>query len=200
MIERSTVSGNEPSESMLVIGTVGRNGSGKDAVVQYLERAHGVPTLSIGDVVRDTAEKRNLPATRDNLHRISEELMAEEGPGVFVRRLIDRIEEKGWRTVAVSGIRTPDDVDIFRRRFGESFLLVHVNVGDPHLRYLRLQRRDEARDPQTFDDFVAQDASEEEQFRLSETIARADVKIPNDGSKEQLDRLIEARIVPYLRV
>jgi dephospho-CoA kinase len=184
----------------IVIGAVGRNGSGKDTLIDYLARVHKVPALSVGDVVRRIAEERGLPTTRENLHKVSEQLMQQESPDVFIRQLIRQIERHDWPVVAVSGIRTPTDAETFRQRFGEDFLLVHVEVGDAHARYERLTRRDEPRDPQSFEDFEEQERAEEKQFRLSATIGHADLTIPNDGSLDEFHRRIETQLVqPYLK-
>ena len=38
---------------MIVLGAVGLNGSGKDALIEYLHERHGIQMLSMGDVVRE---------------------------------------------------------------------------------------------------------------------------------------------------
>lgn len=39
---------------MLVIGVIGRNYAGKDALVDILHERCSLPTLSVGDVVRES--------------------------------------------------------------------------------------------------------------------------------------------------
>lgn len=183
------------AQRTIVIGVVGRNGSGKDSLIKYLARAHNIPALSIGDVVRQIAEQQGLPTTRENLHEISQKLMKQAGPDVFTRQVVRQIEQHDWRAVAVGGIRTPDDVKLFRARFGEDFVLVHVAVDDAHLRFDRLKLRDEPRDPSSFEEFQQQERMEEEQFRLSETIRRADLTVQNDGSLEDFHQQIEEQLL-----
>ena len=41
-----------------IVGILGRNGSGKDEVADYLQRQYGFAKISIGDIVRDIAKFR----------------------------------------------------------------------------------------------------------------------------------------------
>jgi Ni2+-binding GTPase involved in maturation of urease and hydrogenase len=55
---------------MKVIGVVGRNGSGKDELLNYLHDRCGIKVLSMGDVVRDIAkseETRQGGRSKDSL-------------------------------------------------------------------------------------------------------------------------------------
>jgi dephospho-CoA kinase len=132
---------------MIVIGAVGLNGSGKDALIQYLHERHGLPILSMGDLVREMAAQRSMHLSRSNLHQLSQQTIEQHGADVFARKLIARIEGEPWEAVGVTGLRTPADVRTFREHFGDDFILVHVRVGDPWTRFERVRKRDEARDP-----------------------------------------------------
>ena len=180
---------------MEVVGVVGRIGSGKDEVVKYLQERCSAEMFSVGDVVRETARQENVTPTRTNLHRLSSRYMKDHGPDVFMRRLIHRIEEDSPDAACITGIRTPLDVALLRRRFGQRFLLLHVDVSDARTRFERVSERDDPRDPQTFDDFLEQDRSEEEQFGISKAIERCDVELNNDGSLQDLHRQIDRRII-----
>ena len=184
----------------LVIGIVGRAGAGKDELAEYLKRTHEVRALSIGEVVRKVAVWRGLPTTRDTLREISSTLKKHRGPDVFVRHVIRQILRQDGPVVAVSGIRTPLDVAAFRERFGDSFVLVHVSVGDPRQRFERLKQRGEPRDPESFEAFERQERAEEEQFDLEETIRLADLTIRNDGAPADFHRHIEEQLVRPLEL
>jgi len=180
---------------MKVIGIVGLNGSGKDELVDYLHQRCGVPMLSAGDIVREIAKEESIARTRANLHEISQEYMTQYGKGYFMKRLIEKIEEREWEAVAISGIRTPADVETLRAHFGEDLVVVHVEVTDSFVRYQRVKRRGKLRDPETYEDFLRQDATEEEMFHVSETIQHADMTINNDGTLEAFHRRIEESLV-----
>lgn len=183
---------------MIIIGAMGRNGSGKDALIDYLCQRCDMHKLSVGDIVRQIAEEEGIEPTRENLHEISQRYMAENGDSYFMHRVADRIESNGWKAVGVSGIRTPDDVRVARERFGDDLLLVHVRVDDPRVRYERLLARDQPRDRESFDDFYEQEREEEEQFQGGEALDEADVAINNSRSLEAFHEAIDYLLIEGL--
>jgi dephospho-CoA kinase len=180
---------------MNVIGVVGRNASGKDELLDYLHERCSLPVLSVGDIARELAEEEGVEPTRENLHEISERYLERHGSRYFVERLIERIEEEPWDSVGITGIRTPVDVEALRQRFGNDFLLVYAKVGDPALRFERTQARDSARDPDLYREFLEQDKEEEQLFRISEAIEKADLTIRNDASLEAFHERIDETII-----
>lgn len=180
---------------MIVIGAVGLNGSGKDALIEYLRERHGIPMLSMGDLVRDIAAQRDVEPTRGNLHELSQEAIEQHGRDYFAKKLIAQIEQISDEVVGVTGIRTPADVKTLREHFGDDFVLVHVRVGNPRTRFARVRERDEARDPESYDRFLRQDREEAEMYWIEETIEQADITIDNDGSLEDFHRAIKEQVV-----
>lgn len=176
---------------MRIIGVVGQNGSGKDEVVKHLRDRHGIPFLSSGDMVRALAANRGLEATRENLGRLTDEEFRQYGPGIFIRRVAETITARGWQQAGITGIRSPDDLTILRGAFGPGLTIIDVYVTDPRLRFERMTRRGEGRDPLDFRQFLAQDEAEEKRFRLKETAALADFHLSNDGSLDDLRRALE---------
>jgi dephospho-CoA kinase len=186
---------------MKVIGAIGRNASGKDEFVEYLSEQHDVPTLSIGDIVRDIAAEEDVHPTRDNLHEISQRCIDRYGKTYFVERLVEKIKEQGWDRVAVTGIRSPADVATLKEDFGDDFVLVHVRVGDPRIRFERSRDRDEPRDPKSFQKFLEQDEEEEQLFDIHEAIEEADLTIDNSASLDEFHEAIDTKVVePILKV
>lgn len=174
-----------------VIGVVGKIGSGKDEVLKYLKARYGVPYISTGDIVREIAEKEGLPPTRENLETISEQCFLELGKGCFVRMAAGEIKKRGWGTAGISGIRAPADVKALKELFGGDFALLRVEVKDPELRFQRVLRRHEGRDPEKYQEFLVQDRSEEEIFHISRTASMADLAVNNDGTLDDLHRQVD---------
>jgi len=174
-----------------VFAVLGQNGSGKDEVVKYLSRRYGIPLLSTGDMVRQLAAAKGIEPTRPNLQQISEEYFREKGRGAFVRLMVAEIKKKGWQAAGITGIRSPEDVKILRDAFGKDFFLFNVYVTDPQVRFQRMTRRAEERDPASYEQFLANDRREEEIFHISEAAKMADVSLSNDGTLEDLHRQIE---------
>jgi dephospho-CoA kinase len=177
-----------------VVGAVGLNGSGKDALIRYLGKRCGLTVLSLGDVARELAHLEGVTYTRGKLQEISQKYREKYGKNFFVKALIEEIDRKSLTKVGVSGIRTPTDVETLRQRFGSDFLLVHVDAGNPRIRFERLKQRGTARDPQNFEDFLVQEQTEKELFQVDIAIQGADVTVANDSTLEdfqhRIDRLI----------
>jgi len=180
---------------MRVIAAVGRNASGKDELADYVHRRCDVPVLASGDVARDIAQEQGIAPTRDNLHRLSRQAMAEHGEDFFMQCLIDQIEAHDWPAVVISGVRTPADIRTLRAHFGPDLLVVHVAVDDPKERYRRMQARDAPRDPESYEAFLRQEREEEDMFSVSQAIRRADVTVENDTTLEAFYRRIEETII-----
>ena len=186
---------------MKVIGVIGQNGSGKDEVLKYLQAEYGIPFLSTGDMVREIATKEGLAPTTENLGEISARYFREQGRGCFIRIVADRIRQNGWQIAGISGIRSLDDVIALRESFGKDFILVHVFVTDPHLRYARMSKRGEDRDPHSYEPFLKQDEAEEELFHIREAIGYTRYSLKNDGTVDDLRQEIEKvmrRIVHWM--
>jgi len=177
---------------MLVIGVVGKNGSGKDEVLKYLKKQYGVPYFSTGDMVREIAAEEGLEATRENLGMVSEKYFRQYGKGYFVQKLGQKIKNlHDCNAAGISGIRSPEDVAILENMFGNDFILLDVYVTDPRERFKRMVDRKQARDPLSYEQFLKQDDEEEKLFNVSGAEKKADVFIANDGSLEDLYLRIE---------
>jgi dephospho-CoA kinase len=178
-------------DKIKVIGVVGQNGSGKDEVLKFLRTKYGVPFLSTGDAVREIASSEGLEPTRENLRGISERRFREFGEGYFVRLVADKIRDTGWKIAGISGIRSLDDVINLKRIFDGDFTLIHVYISNPHIRYNRMIKRAEGRDPRSYEEFLRQDESEERLFSITKTEQYADHVVSNDGTLEDLHREID---------
>ena len=186
--------------AMKVIGIVGGIGSGKDEVLKYLRDRYGVPYLSTGDIVRRMAGEEGVEGTRENLEAISRRCFQDMGKGCFVRMAGDEILRQGWMVAGISGVRAPDDVELLRERFGRDFVLVRIDIKDPLVRFDRVRKRHEERDPLTYEAFQAQDRKEEETFNISKAVSLADYALDNSGPlaglHTEIDELIASGSLP----
>ena len=185
---------------MKIIGVIGQNGSGKDEVLKYLHAKYNVPFLSTGDIVREIAAQEGKEPTRENLQEISQRYFSEFGRGCFVKLAAENIQRNGWSTGGITGIRSLDDVKILRNSFGKDFILINVYVSSPEERYGRMLARGESRDPHTYEQFLRQDAAEEELFHVKSAARDANYAINNDGTLDDLhkeiDRLVSEKDLP----
>lgn len=173
-------------DKIRVLGAIGQNGSGKDEVLKYLRTKYGVPFLSTGDVVREIASKEGVEPTRENLGKISDRYFREFGKGYFIKLLADKIRQTVWEIAGISGIRALEDVSLLKDIFGQDFILIHVYITDPHVRYSRMVARQEERDPRSYEEFLQQDQAEEELFSLKAAEQQADYSLSNDGTLDDM--------------
>jgi dephospho-CoA kinase len=180
-----------------IIGVVGLNGSGKDEVVNYLHTRYQLPAISAGDLVREIAAGEGIEPTRDNLDRITRRYFAKYGQGYFLKLVTERIRQNKWQSAGISGIRSPQDVRIVKEELKDDFILVHVYISDPKVRYARMQKRGSQRDSITFEELLKQDQVSQELFQVNEAIRMADYSISNDGTlqdlQSQIDKLVTER-------
>ena len=169
---------------MIIIGMTGRNASGKTTAAQVLA-ARGFEYLSLSDVIREEAKKRQLPDVRENLIALGNELRERFGPGALAELTVARMQPD--RNYAVDSIRHPAEVMALRK--AGSFSLFHV-FAPLEARFQRALVRDRAGDARTLQDFIRQ---EEREFassnvaaqQLLETERLANRVIENNGTLEE---------------
>jgi dephospho-CoA kinase len=180
-----------------VIGTVGLIGSGKDTVISYVSKEFGIPMITISDLVKKIALEQKLEPTRENLTKLSLDCIKKYGRDFFPMEVVKIIEKNRWNVVGVAGIRSFTDVETFRKRFGEEFSLIFVDVPDANIRFERIRKRGEPRDPKSLDEFLEQDKEDEKNFKLSHAIKEADYVVRNDKDVDSLGREID-EIMPRI--
>jgi len=163
----------------LVIGLAGMPGAGKSVVVA-IAKGNGYGVVVMGDVVREEAKKRNLELSPEDLGKIMLELRQKEGSSVIAKRCIPKIEKTQEQKVIVDGIRSPSEVEQFKRRFPK-FTLIAIH-SSPETRFKRLYRRKRSDDPKDWQIFKERD-QRELSVGLGEAITMAEYKIVNEGEK-----------------
>jgi dephospho-CoA kinase len=175
------------SETKLrIIGITGMPGSGKGEV-SSIARGLGIPVRSMGDVVRGFFSD-NCP-NRDPMEtgKFADEERKKFGKDIWALRLIQDVEgivQGGNPTVIIDGVRSPQEVEVFRSKWGKdlSILCIHSS---PETRFMRLLSRGRNDDPVMRDEFEERDRRELE-WGLGDVIARADMMMINEATTEDL--------------
>ncbi len=170
---------------MLVLGITGPIGSGKDVVTNYLNEEYGFETFSCGDAIREIAKERDIEPTRENLQELGKSCREKQGNGFLGQKAAEMARNSHGERIAVNGIRSPEEVDVLRKSFDESFVLINVKT-DEKTRFERLRNRGRKGDPGNFEDFKKQDRKDKEKFGMEETFSKADLEIENNGSIKEL--------------
>jgi dephospho-CoA kinase len=125
----------------LVLGFVGKIGSGKSTVSTAVAEALGWPRTGFGDYVRALAAEKGLAVDRQTLQRLGESLV-NEGPTEFCRAVLNQANWEPGKSAVVDGIRHTAIVSALRETVAPTeLLLVFVAVADS-VRETRVQKRD----------------------------------------------------------
>lgn len=182
---------------MRVIGTVGLPGSGKGEAAA-VAREQDVPVVTMGDVIREECRRRGLdPAEHHGA--IAKRLREEEGPAAIAERTLPHVEEalESSDAVLVDGLRSVVELEAFRDRFGDDFVLVSVEAPF-ETRAERLGAR--ARDDSDMDrEALRQREARELGFGMGDVMERADVVVENtdtlESFRERVRRVLRGEAV-----
>lgn len=170
----------------IVVGVAGMPGSGK-ATVKEIAQEMGYSIVVMGDEIREEAKRRKLKPTPKNLGQLMLKLREEEGQAVVARRCVPKIERAEETVVIVDGIRSLHEVNEFKKRFPNFFLIViHTS---PETRFQRLFQRKRSDDPKSWETFMERDLREL-CVGLGDVVATADYMFINEGTRVQLKRKV----------
>ncbi|MCH7568654.1 MAG: AAA family ATPase [Nanoarchaeota archaeon] len=180
----------------MLIGVTGYLGAGKSEFSKILVEEYGFVKLAFGNEVRAEAERRLIKPTRNNLQNLGYIVRKEQGGDVWVRRLIEKIEN--GKDYVIEGIRNPEDVEALEKL--EGFVLIGLNASFD-VRCNRILSRKRGEDSQTKEEFVIADNKDrgkegETEGQQSEFCFRkVSREILNEGSlndlKEKARELLE---------
>ncbi len=121
-----------------IVGIAGQIGSGKTSLAMELCKRLNWKTISFGSYIRSEANRRGIKLDRVALQQLGEDLIAELGPGEFVRHVL--YSDKIYPNIVLDGIR---HVEIWQaiRAITQKSILVYLDVSE-EVRIARLQQRD----------------------------------------------------------
>ncbi len=189
-----------------IIGLSGTNGAGKDSVGHTLALKHNFLFVSVTDLLRGEAKRREIAADRENLRLISAEWRRQYGYGVLIDRAYDQYKslEDKYAGLAVASLRNPHEADRIHELGG---IVVWVDAS-PQARYERIQanlvaRGRAAEDSKTYEQFLIEEEIEmhtppggdEANLNMSGVKQRSDILLLNDGTDlEQFEVFIDKQL------
>ncbi|MEM4482845.1 MAG: AAA family ATPase [Candidatus Methanomethylicia archaeon] len=162
----------------------GMPGAGK-TIVSEIAKKMGIPTISMGDIIREEAEIRSIEPTSNNLGWLMMELREKMGANIVALRCIEKIERIKSDKILIEGVRNIEEIKEFKNIGKVTIIAVHAS---PKTRFKRLIDRGRKDDPKTWEEFEKRDFRELE-VGIGKVIALADKVIINEGTLEELERI-----------
>lgn len=165
----------------LIVAVTGLPGSGKSTFAMALAEALRAPVVVMGDLVREEVKRRGLEVTPANVEAVATELRARYGRGAVGELAKALIVSFGNRFVVVDGVRSPEEVTIFRSIAPTCVAAVHSS---PRTRLVRLLAR--SRPGEGSEDLFRFRDTKNLEYGIAEVIATADYMVVNEGDLDSL--------------
>jgi dephospho-CoA kinase len=174
-------------QQRIIIGLVGEKLAGKDTVANYLVEKHGAFHVRFTHILDEILNSLNLPISRQNEIDLGLGLRKIFDERVLGTAVIKRIQSSQINMVVVNGIRMDEMEEI--KKLGATIVYV---TASPKIRYDRYMQRHEKTDDGVlpYEQFMEQDKTPTE-VGIPALGAKADFKIENEGSLEELYRKVD---------
>ncbi|HEV8595032.1 MAG TPA: AAA family ATPase [Thermoplasmata archaeon] len=173
-----------------VICVTGMPGCGKEEFVKVAEQ-RGLAIVRMGDIVREEAKRRGLKFSDETVGGMAHEERVKNGFGVWAERTVPHITD---RPTVIDGIRGREEVEVFRRAFGDRLAVVAIHAS-PKVRYERIRKRGRGDDVISLEEFRRRE-ERELGWGLGEVIATADFTVVNEdgleGMQAECRRVLDA--------
>ena len=167
----------------LVIGLVGEIGGGKTAVSNHLKEKYSASQHRFSQILMDVLDRLHLPHDRELLQNLGHSLRESLGDDVIVKAFEQDLKNETADIVIIDGIRYWNEVELLRKF--EPNILIYVTA-PAEARYERCKSRGEKGESSiSFEEFTQNENRETERF-VSEIGEKADHKLENTGTLEEL--------------
>lgn len=175
-------------KTLLIV--TGLPGAGKSTVSNFLKEEYNLPVISMGDQVREEAKRERIKENIQSMQEFIVKLRKKYGPGIVAELTIKKIEELNEKVIVIDGLRSKDELEIFRRNYEEIVLLVISACIETRLK--RLLKRHRPDDPKSLEELKARDEVELN-IGLREVINdKNSIEVMNEGDvKELKDSIIK---------
>ncbi|MFA5421007.1 MAG: AAA family ATPase [Patescibacteria group bacterium] len=168
----------------IIIGLTGQIACGKGVIKKFLIEKYNASDYRFSTILRDVLTRVSVEQSRTNIMKISTLLRQTFGEDILAKVMAEDVKKDDDEFIVIDGIRRLADIKYLRDVPG--FFLVSVEAGED-IRYKRVVERNEnpGDDKKTFEEFLADDAAETEE-QIPGTMAKADFKIDNNGTWDEL--------------
>jgi len=177
----------------LLFCITGMPGSGKSLVADAA-RQLGFRVISMGDVIRDEAERRGIVKSPKSLGTLMLKLRREEGNYVVAKRCLALVQASNSH-VLIEGVRSLDELDYFKLNADVRLIAVHASPSTRFDRLIKRGRPDDPKDRKTFDERDLREL----RVGIGSIIALADHVFVNEGTLDDIGASAKAFFEGLLR-
>lgn len=187
---------------MKVIGLTGTIGAGKDTVKKILIRRFNSYQITLSSILHAELKKENPALDRKGLQDLGNELRRRYGAEILAKIATEYLP-RDKELVIVDGIRNSAEADYLRKKFGKDFTWIGVDA-HPKIRFKRMVKRAEERDPKTWEGFVVMEERDkgtgEPEYgqQTAKCMEHVDLKLINDGTLKDLEKKVKEIIDKFL--
>ncbi|OGH17984.1 MAG: hypothetical protein A2868_03555 [Candidatus Levybacteria bacterium RIFCSPHIGHO2_01_FULL_40_15b] len=179
-----------------IVGLVGPIASGKDTVLEELEK-RGFKAFFLGERTREEADRRRLPHDRSVLQDMGNDLREKFGDDILVKRteeLFDGSEEK----IVIDGIRNAGEIAYLRKKYNT----IIIGVDAPSKKRMEFSRKRSAdADPKTGGEFERVEQRDRgigensHGQQVDACLTLSDIVIENNGTIQEFKKKIQKALV-----
>ena len=163
----------------MIIAVTGSIAAGETTVCGIFETL-GFNKISLSDMLRREAKKRNLSAERDNLRSIGDELRKNQGKDVLAKLAYELMDDKNW---VVDSVLSYEEGQFLKSK---GALIIGV-MAPVNARYER--SRDKLEENLNMEAFLKKD-EHDRGIGVDALVDEADFVINNDGTLKELEDMI----------
>lgn len=183
----------------MLIGITGTIGAGKNTVADHIVKKYGFVPRSGSDLLAEEVINQGLPATRENMRTVANNIRLNYGSGYLIDSLLKDVDPDK-DNVVVGFFRTVNEISHFRR-LGKKLMIIGVNA-QADIRYKRVIERQSSKDNITWEEFITAekaeaDSEDPDKQNMEVCLKMADAIIHNDSTLgnlySQIDAIIEGK-------
>lgn len=180
-----------------ILGIIGQRLSGKDTVGEYLKTKHAAYHIKYSNILDEILDILDQPKSRRNEIDIGMAMRSVFHEGVLNAAIKKKVLAATQDVRVVNGIRFQDEFDTMQS-LGAKFLYITAPQDILYQRFL--SRREKTDDNSLSAQEFAALENEPTEIKISQLGARADFKIENVGSLEELYEQVDFVIKALLSV
>ena len=179
----------------LILGLTGEKLGGKDTVAEFLVAKFGAVHIRHSTVLDEILNILDIPVSRRNEIDLGMAIRGRFGPGILNKAVAKRLRESKASLIVLNGIRFPEELQN-AKDLGATILYV---TAPTEVRFKRFLKRQEKADDamQTLEEFVHQE-QEPTEVQIPSIGGKADIRIDNNDSLEQLYATVEVIVKKLL--